>query len=200
MVVLGVAAIVELGSIDNRADYLGTNSVPTAQTIGTIETAAANFRRVQADLIVARAARRPKLMSQLGPYATEATKTLAGYADSVTDPTNRKLWSTTKAEWASYLKSTSKVDDDMRAGDKAAASARSTLPGRHSISSPRTATPGTALAPTDGGAASPLPPSRPRNVVCRKRPVLGRQITRIRAWPGRPPSSTIRACTYDCRS
>jgi gas vesicle protein len=46
MLVLGVAAIVELGSVDNRAQYLGTNSVPAAQTIGTIETAAASFRRV----------------------------------------------------------------------------------------------------------------------------------------------------------
>jgi hypothetical protein len=41
MVVLGVAAIVELGSVASRAQYLGTNSVPAAQTIGTIETAAA---------------------------------------------------------------------------------------------------------------------------------------------------------------
>jgi len=46
MLVLGVAAIVELGSVENRAQYLGTNSVPAAQTIGTIETAAASFRRV----------------------------------------------------------------------------------------------------------------------------------------------------------
>ncbi|HEY2870195.1 MAG TPA: MCP four helix bundle domain-containing protein [Gaiellales bacterium] len=121
MVVLGVAAIVELGSVDNRAQYLGTNSVPAAQTIGTIETAAANFRRVQADLVVARPARRARLASRLGPYAAEATKALAGYAGSVTDPTDRKLWDTTKTEWASYQHTTSKVDDDVRAGHKDAA-------------------------------------------------------------------------------
>jgi hypothetical protein len=122
MVVLGVAAIVELGSVASRAQYLGTNSVPAAQTIGTIETAAANFRRVQADLVVARAARRPELLSQLGPYAAEATKVLAGYAGSVTDPTDRRLWNTTKAEWASYLHTTSHIDEDVRAGHKGAAS------------------------------------------------------------------------------
>src|SRR5690349_3801373 len=122
MVVLGVAAIVELGSVDNRAEYLGTNSVPAAQTIGTIETAAANFRRVQADLVVARAARQPNLMSQLGPYAAEATRALAGYAGSVTDPTDRRLWDTTKSEWATYLRTTAQVDEDVRAGREAAAS------------------------------------------------------------------------------
>jgi hypothetical protein len=62
---------------------------------------------------------------------------------------------------------------------------------------PRLALP--ALGARGGGAASPLPPSRPRNVVCHKRPDLGRQRTPIRPWPRRPRSSTIRACT-DCPS
>ena len=74
MLVLGVAAIVELGSVDNRTQYLGTHSVPAAQTVGTIETPAANVRRVQADPVVARAARRPQLMRQLAPYAAEAPR------------------------------------------------------------------------------------------------------------------------------
>ncbi|HEY1733896.1 MAG TPA: hypothetical protein VGG23_05565 [Acidimicrobiales bacterium] len=100
MVVLGVAAIVELRSVDNRADYLGTNSVPAAQTIGTIETTAANYRRVQADLVAARPGRQASLMGRLGPYSPTATKALAGYAGSVTDPTDGTLWETTKTEWA----------------------------------------------------------------------------------------------------
>lgn len=166
MLVLGVAAIVELGSVDNRAQYLGTNSVPAAQTIGTIETAAANFRRVQADLVVARAARRPKLMSQLGPYAAEATGALTGYAGSVTDPTDRKLWDTTKMEWASYLRTTAHVEDDVRTGHKAAAAHELDEPARRSISSPGTATPGT---PTTSSW-----PTRPSRRPARPRAPRGR--------------------------
>jgi hypothetical protein len=67
MLVLGVTAIVELGSVDNKAEYLGTNSLPAAQTIGTIETAAANYRRVQADLVVAKHSRQAKLVASSAP-------------------------------------------------------------------------------------------------------------------------------------
>jgi methyl-accepting chemotaxis protein len=122
MLVLGVTAIVELGSVDNKAEYLGTNSLPAAQTIGTIETAAANYRRVQADLVVAKHGRQAKLMRQLGPYAAEATKAINGYADSITDATDRRLWQTTKTEWTDYLHTTAGIDDDVRAGNRDAAS------------------------------------------------------------------------------
>jgi len=70
MVGLGVAAIVELWVGRNRAQYLGTNSVPAAQTV---ETAAANYRRVQTDLVAARCARQPKLISQSRSSSSRST-------------------------------------------------------------------------------------------------------------------------------
>ncbi len=39
-------------------------------------------------------------MGRLGPYSPTATKALAGYAGSVTDPTDGTLWETTKTAWA----------------------------------------------------------------------------------------------------
>ncbi len=107
MLVLGAAAIVELGSVDHEAQYLGTNSVPSAQAIGTVETAAANYRRYQDRLVWATPPEHAKLIAAMRPYATAATKTLAGYASKVTDARDRQLWQATSKDWLAYLRMTS---------------------------------------------------------------------------------------------
>jgi methyl-accepting chemotaxis protein len=106
MVVLGVAAIVELSSVDARAQYLGTNSVPSAQTIGAVESGAANYRRYQNRLVWALPSERAKLMAGMQPYAAATTRALAGYAGKAIDTRDRRLWQATRKEWSAYLRKT----------------------------------------------------------------------------------------------
>src|SRR5690242_17796569 len=80
MLALGVAALVELGSVASRADYLGTNSLPSVVKIGQVGADVANFRRYQNRMVWASKADRAKLLPGMQPYATAATRTLGSYA------------------------------------------------------------------------------------------------------------------------
>ena len=79
MVVLGVTAIVELGSVAGRADYLGTNSLPSVVKIGQVGGDVANFRRYQNRLVWAAPNYRAHLLAGMRPYAVSANTTLASY-------------------------------------------------------------------------------------------------------------------------
>jgi methyl-accepting chemotaxis protein len=123
MVVLGVAAIVELGSVDSRAQYLGKNSVPSAQTIGAVESGAANYRRVQNRLVWAAPPEHAKLIAQMKPYAAATTRALDGYAGKASDPRDRQIWQATRREWSTYVRETAGFAAAVDAGQTKASEA-----------------------------------------------------------------------------
>ena len=106
MIVLGAAAIVELGSVDHEAQYLGRDSVPSAQTIGAVESGAANYRRYQNRLVWATPPEHAKLIAAMKPYAVATSKALAGYAGKADNAHDRQLWQATRKEWSAYLDET----------------------------------------------------------------------------------------------
>ncbi|HEY2788714.1 MAG TPA: MCP four helix bundle domain-containing protein [Gaiellales bacterium] len=106
MVVLGGAAIVELGSVASRADYLGTNSLPSIDKISDVRADTANYRRYQNRLIFATPEETPKFLHDMGPYATDATQVLTAYAAGANGGADTRLWRATKTEWARYLRDT----------------------------------------------------------------------------------------------
>jgi methyl-accepting chemotaxis protein len=117
MVALGAAALVELGSVANRADYLGTNSLPSVEKIGRIGADVANFRRYQNRMVWATPADRIKLMPGMEPYAQDATRTLASYAALAGAGRDSKLYQATLKGWRSYVKETAGFPAAVRAGN-----------------------------------------------------------------------------------
>ena len=116
MVVLGIAAIVELASVAGRADYLGTNSLPSVVKIGQVGGDVANFRRYQNRMVWATPADRAKLLPGMQPYATSASRTLASY-DVLAAGHDRTLWQATLKGWRAYRKATAGFPAAVKAGD-----------------------------------------------------------------------------------
>ena len=119
MVVLGVTAIVELGSVAGRADYLGTNSLPSVVKIGQVGGDVANFRRYQNRLVWAAPKDRADLLAGMRPYAVSANTTLASY-DGLAQGRDRRLWGTVDAAWKKYVRETAGFPVAVNAGDVSA--------------------------------------------------------------------------------
>jgi HAMP domain-containing protein len=83
-----------------------TAIVPSARTIGAVQSGAANYRRYQNRLVWAKPSEHAKFIAGMKPYAAARTKALAGYAADVSDPRDRKLWQATRKEWSAYLHET----------------------------------------------------------------------------------------------
>jgi methyl-accepting chemotaxis protein len=117
MIVLGAAAIVELGSVSNRADYLGTHSLPITDRISDVRSDTANYRRYQNRLVFATPEELPKFLHDMQPYATDATKVLASYAALADGGAATTYWRKTKTEWAHYLRDTAGFNAAIKAGN-----------------------------------------------------------------------------------
>src|ERR1700759_5558234 len=83
MIVLGIVAIARLGTVSARADRLGTRAVPSVETAGSMREAAANFRRIQNNLVFATPRERAAVIAQLAPLAAQANKALDDYGKLV---------------------------------------------------------------------------------------------------------------------
>src|SRR4051812_17616707 len=85
MAVLGLVSISKLDSLNNGAEHLGTKSVRSEEATGDVLAAAANYRRVQNQLVFATGDEVAKVEDELVSYKDEGDKALAEYENDVTD-------------------------------------------------------------------------------------------------------------------
>ena len=116
MLVLGVTSIKQLGSVDARATFLGEESLASANLIGEMRSASANFRRVQNRLIFATPAERAPLLAQLQTYNDEANTEFERAKTILTDARERELYANAHQEWDTLTEATAAFVDDIKAG------------------------------------------------------------------------------------
>src|ERR1043165_8735958 len=85
MAVLGVVSISKLDSLNNGAEHLGTKSIRSEEATGDVLEAAANYRRLQNQLVFATGDELAKAEGQLGEFKAEGDKALTEYESNVTD-------------------------------------------------------------------------------------------------------------------
>src|SRR5690242_15722830 len=117
MAILGVVSISKLDSLNTGAEHLGTKSVRSEEATGDVLAAAANYRRVQNQLISATEDELAKVEHELAAYRAEGTKALADYEKDVTDAKDRGLWQTAQAAWQKYLSESDGVEAAAKTGD-----------------------------------------------------------------------------------
>src|SRR5262245_43591050 len=117
MAVLGVMSISKLDSLNNGAEHLGTKSVRSEEATGDVLAAAANYRRVQNQLVFATEDELAKVEQELASYQDEGNKALADYEKDVTDAKDRGLWQTAQAAWQKYLSESKGVEAAAKTGD-----------------------------------------------------------------------------------
>src|SRR5690349_25090362 len=81
MAVLGVVSISKLGSLDNGAEHLGTKRVRSEEATGDGLAAAANYRRMQNQLVFASGVEIAEVEGLLASYRGEGDESLAVFAD-----------------------------------------------------------------------------------------------------------------------
>ncbi len=116
MAVLGVVSISKLDSLNNGAEHLGTKSVRSEEATGDVLAAAANYRRVQNQLVFATDDEITKVQSELTKYRDEGDKALADYEQDVTDAKDHELWQTAQTAWQQYLKESDGVAEAADTG------------------------------------------------------------------------------------
>src|SRR5690242_5443709 len=117
MAVLGVVSISKLDSLNNGAEHLGTKSVRSEEATGDVLAAAANYRRVQNQLVFATDDEITKVQSELTKYRDEGDKAFSEYEDDVTDAKDRGLWQTAQAAWQKYVSESRGVAEAASSGD-----------------------------------------------------------------------------------
>ncbi len=117
MAVLGVVSISKLDSLNNGAEHLGTKSVRSEEATGDVLAAAANYRRVQNQLVFATGDEIAKVQRELTKYRDEGDKAFSEYKDDVTDAKDRGLWQTARAAWQKYVRESGGVAEAASAGD-----------------------------------------------------------------------------------
>jgi hypothetical protein len=79
--------------------------------------AAANYRRVQNQLVFATGGEIAKVEDQVAKYRDEGDKALAEYENDVTDAKDRELWQQAQTAWKKYLSESDGVAEAAKTGD-----------------------------------------------------------------------------------
>jgi methyl-accepting chemotaxis protein len=117
MAILGIVSISKLDSLNNGAEHLGTKSVRSEEATGDVLAAAANYRRVQNQLVFATGGEIAKVEDQVAKYRDEGDKALAEYENDVTDAKDRELWQQAQTAWKKYLSESDGVAEAAKTGD-----------------------------------------------------------------------------------
>jgi methyl-accepting chemotaxis protein len=116
MGVLGSVALLELGSVNDRANSVGHNSLPSVAATGEIRADAGNFRRVQNRMIFATRAENSEFLTQLDGFKRNVDAKFAGYTDAISDARDGALYRKTAADWKTFISATAGYPDAIRAG------------------------------------------------------------------------------------
>lgn len=108
MVALGAVAFVEMGSIQSSATYLGTSTVPSVETVGSIDTAESVYRIAQLQHVVATSktdmAAQEKQMARQQALVDSLLKS---YQGMISNSQDRRYWQKTSSAWHTYVSQSS---------------------------------------------------------------------------------------------
>ncbi|RKQ86639.1 methyl-accepting chemotaxis protein [Solirubrobacter pauli] len=116
MFVLGLAAIHQLGAVDDRATYLGEESLASATLTSAVRATAADYRRVQNHLVIATPAERADSITELNAYRAKADELLAEAQATLTDAEERDLYAQAHAAWDAVTRASGTFVEDVQAG------------------------------------------------------------------------------------
>ncbi len=110
MVGLGALSLIEMGSIQSSAVYLGTNTVPSVETIGVINGAEGDYRVAQLQHVIATSttemAKQEQVMKQKAALINGQLKL---YQGMFTNAQDRAQWQKVSSEWRLYVSQTGQL-------------------------------------------------------------------------------------------
>jgi len=116
MLVLGLAAIHQLGAVDERATYLGEESLASATLTSSVRAGAADYRRVQSQLVIATSAERGDWIAELDAHRAGTDQLLDRAQATLTDARERDLYAQTHTAWDALTKAAGTFVEDVQTG------------------------------------------------------------------------------------
>jgi len=105
--VIGVLAVMQLGSVNSKGEYIGTNVVPSVRTLGEIELAMNAYRRFQLrhSLSTSQEDMRSAEEAMASAHA-EVEQSFAKYEPMISDAKDRAYFEALMAKWEAYQSKT----------------------------------------------------------------------------------------------
>ena len=101
---VGIFAIVQMGSISDRSGYAGINSLPSVALIDQIGSDQQTYREDQLQHVIATdQATMTSYETAMTALASTINTEIDSYSSIVSDDTDRALWQTNKTDWANYI-------------------------------------------------------------------------------------------------
>ena len=106
-VVLGVVMLSQIGAVNNGANLIGTNSLPSVQQIDQAALDASSARAMLGESIIQTdAAKVTADLVVLKSYLAQTSKLLSTYGPLASGGQDTVLWHTAQSQWAAYLTAT----------------------------------------------------------------------------------------------
>jgi methyl-accepting chemotaxis protein len=107
-----------LGSLNDKTEQVGKNSLPSVELIGEIDTAAWEYRARQFRWVGSPSQDRTQELEQkIAAADSRVVKSFAAYERLLSDDRDRALWEQATERWQTYRKATANVLDQASAGD-----------------------------------------------------------------------------------
>ena len=128
ILLMGVIALVglhKLAASNADTEYVATKSMPSVETINSVDTAFTGYHGVQLEHVLADSpADKAGFDRELADEAARVEKGFARYRPMISDAQDRALFERAVAEWKGYVEKTGRFAAASRRGDKEQAEAR----------------------------------------------------------------------------
>ncbi|MDA0184032.1 methyl-accepting chemotaxis protein [Solirubrobacter phytolaccae] len=108
MIVLGVSSLGQLGSLNDRATTLASDTLPSSEMIGSLRARAANMARIESAAIFT-GDKLADYTKEVETIKTEGQQILDGYEATVSDAKDRAAWEKAKTAWNAYVAATKDI-------------------------------------------------------------------------------------------
>ena len=120
-VIIGVVLMTQMGSVQSGAVYLGTNALPSVQTIGLVDSSTGDYRTDQLNYVLeTNNATMQALVSEWKAVDAGIQTELTKYQSMFTNAQDKQDWTTVKSEWDAYKAQTANLEVVGRSGVNAA--------------------------------------------------------------------------------
>ncbi len=120
-VVVGVVLLSKMGTVNNGGVYLGTNALPSVETIGLVDAATGDYRTDQLNYILeTNNASMAQLVDKWKAADASVLTDLTKYQSMLTNAQDKQDWNAVKSQWAAYKARTANVQVVGRSGVNAA--------------------------------------------------------------------------------
>ena len=110
-VIVGVVLMTQMGSVHSGGVYLGTNALPSVETIGLVDSATGDYRADQLNYVLeTNNATMQALVSQSQAVDANIQTELTKYQSMFTNAQDKQDWSTVKSEWDAYKRQTANLE------------------------------------------------------------------------------------------